>query len=536
MEFSNLTLQNKPSDLDNITLNEYVDVNVLEKLINSTLLKTKFNNPFSKIHKTEKNQLIKYRNLIKDNEYAQVQYNRVKGMDCGRVNPKNSLGLYSIRRELRHTLAKHRYTDLDIDCCHQAILSQIIKKNNKIRKKNNEKPIEQEYLKSYIKRRQVWFDAVNEHFNIDTSDPIKKKEIPKALFIRIMYGGGLKSWKKDFGIDEKIKPFEELKLFTDEIKNIMQTITDLNPELKQKIMDRKEEQKTKDYNLNGSVCSYYLQQKECEILEQLYIHCRKKNLIQNDSCVLCADGLMIETQYYYPKLLDEFQDVIKSKFDITLNFSEKKMNQDYLEILDDNLDFKLYNELTTSGLIANYFKTIYSNEFMVVDDQLYKYTGVYWCADESKKSTLLHQFISTKFYKHMIKYSQGQKSIMIKNLDKTEDAEDEAKIKAELQKLNQFEEKVNLFCNNVNTRNNLVEDIKHHISKSNIKLDDKPMLFVFNNKIYDLGKGQFIKPNPNDYLTVSCGYDYVDYYDDDKVIELNRIIDTIFTNPEVKNY
>ena len=25
MEFSNLTLQNKPSDLDNITLNEYVD-------------------------------------------------------------------------------------------------------------------------------------------------------------------------------------------------------------------------------------------------------------------------------------------------------------------------------------------------------------------------------------------------------------------------------------------------------------------------------------------------------------------------------
>ena len=291
-----------------------------------------------------------------------------------------------------------------------------------------------------------------------------------------MYGGGLKSWKKDFGIDENIEPFDDLKEFTEEIKIIMKTITDLNPELKQKIMDRKEEQKTKDYNLNGSVCSYYLQQKECEILEQLYIHCRKKNLIQNDSCVLCADGLMIETEYYYPKLLDEFQDVIKSKFDITLNFSKKEMNQDYLEILDDSLDFKLYNELTTSGLIANYFKTIYSNEFMVVDDQLYKYTGVYWCADESKKSTLLHQFISTKFYKHMIRYSQGQKSIMIKNLDKAETEDDEAKIKAELQKLNQFEEKINLFCNNVNTRNNLVEDIKHHISKSNIKLDDKPLI------------------------------------------------------------
>ena len=183
-------------------------------------------------------------------------------------------------------------------------------------------------------------------------------------------------------------------------------------------MDRKEEQKTKDYNLNGSVCSYYLQQKECEILEQLYIHCRKKNLIQNDSCVLCADGLMIETEYYYPKLLDEFQDVIKTKFDITLNFSKKEMNQDYLEILNDSLDFKLYNEITTSGLIANYFKTIYSNEFMVVDDRLYKYTGVYWLCDDSKKSTLLHLFISTKFYKHIVKYSMIQKANIFEELQK----------------------------------------------------------------------------------------------------------------------
>jgi P4 family phage/plasmid primase-like protien len=533
MEFTNLTLTNKPSALDNLTLNEYVDVNVLEKLINSTLLKTKFNNPFSAIHKTEKNQLIKYKHLIKDNEYAQVQYNRVKGMDCGRVNPKNSLGLYSIRRELRHTLSKHRYTDLDIDNCHPVLLNQIIKKNNKMKK---EPKIKHEYLESYINQRQDWFDNVVEHFDIETDDVIKRKEIPKALFIRIMYGGGLKSWKKDFNIDENIEPFDELKGFIKEMKDIMQMITDLNPELKQKIMDRKEDQKVKDYNLNGSVCSYYLQQKECDILEQLYIHCRKKNLIHNDSCVLCADGLMIETNYYYPELLVEFKELIKTKFDIKVNFSEKKMSQDYLEILDDNLDFKLYNEATTTGLIANYFKTIYSNEFMVVDDKLYKYTGVYWCADDSKKSTLLHQFISTTFYKHIVKYSMTQKANIFKELEKASTEDEEAKIKGELQKLNLFEEKVNLYCNTVNMRNNLVEDIKHHITKPSIKLDDKPLLFVFNNKIYDLGQGQFIKPNPNDYLTVSCGYDFVEYYDDDNVIELNRIIDTIFTNPEVKNY
>ena len=94
-QFSDLTLTTKDSILENITLHEHVDINVLEKLINSTLLKETFNNPFSAIHKTERNQLMKYKSIIKENQYAEVKYNRVKGMDCGRVNPKNSLGLYS---------------------------------------------------------------------------------------------------------------------------------------------------------------------------------------------------------------------------------------------------------------------------------------------------------------------------------------------------------------------------------------------------------------------------------------------------------
>ena len=523
--FCNLTLTFKPSALENITLNEYIDVNVLEKLINSTLLKETFHNPYSAIHKTEKNQLLKYKSLLKNNEYAVVKYNRVKGMEGGRVNPENSLGLYSIRREIRHTLAKHRYTDLDIDNCHPVLLNQILIKNNMSNK----------YLDSYVKNRQDWFNNVIECFKIDTTDSIKKKEIPKALFIRIMYGGGLQSWMKDFNIDPTIKPFTELTNFINEMKTNMECITGLNPELKQKILDRKELQNKTDYNICGSVCSYYLQQKECDILEELYIYSRKNNLIQNDSCVLCADGLMIETEFYKPTLLNEFKTLIKNKYEIEVDFSEKKMNQDYLTVLEESLDFKLYYDITTTGILANYFKTIYANEFIVVNDQLYNYTGVYWQADESKKSTKLHQFISNTFYKHMVKYTITQKSIIFKQLEKAKGEDEETTIKQLLQKLNTFEEKVNMFCNSVHFRNNLIEDIKHHIT-TNVKLDDKPFLFVFNNKIYDLQKGEWKKPNPYDYLTVSCGYDYIEYYDENNIIELNNIIDTIFTKPDVKNY
>ena len=111
----------------------------------------------------------------------------------------------------------------------------------------------------------------------------------------------------------------------------------------------------------------------------------------------------------------------------------KKRVQDYCEILDYNLDFVLYNEVLTSGVLANYFKVLYSNKFMVHNDQLYKYNGVYWCLDESKKSSVLHQFISNHFYNHLVKYSLDVKSKIFKKLEGANE-NDSIAIKNELSK------------------------------------------------------------------------------------------------------
>ena len=140
------------------------------------------------------------------------------------------------------------------------------------------------------------------------------------------------------------------------------------------------------------------------------------------------------------------------------------MVQDYCEILDDYLDFVLYNEVLTSDILANYFKILYSNKFMVHNDQLYKYNGVYWCLDESKKSSVLHQFISNHFYNHLVKYSLDVKSKIFKKLEGANE-NDSVAIKNELSKVLKFEENINMLCNNISNRNNLVEDIKHYISK-----------------------------------------------------------------------
>ena len=60
----NLTIEQKPSQLHNITLYEAVPTPTLKLLISSSLLKETFNNPFSCIcYDNEKQQLEKYLKL-----------------------------------------------------------------------------------------------------------------------------------------------------------------------------------------------------------------------------------------------------------------------------------------------------------------------------------------------------------------------------------------------------------------------------------------------------------------------------------------
>ena len=126
----NIILEHQTNVLNGVTLYEPIDVSILDKLINSTLLKETFNNKImGVVHKNEKSQLMKYRELIKDGR-ASVKYSRSKGMAFGRCNPDKGLGLYNIRREVRQTMAVDTFVDLDIDNAHPVMLEQVMKFNN----------------------------------------------------------------------------------------------------------------------------------------------------------------------------------------------------------------------------------------------------------------------------------------------------------------------------------------------------------------------------------------------------------------------
>lgn len=319
MQKINLTLESQSCEIDGITLYEPININTLDKLLKSDLLKTTFHNPIcnTKFEGGELEQLTNYKKLIKNGK-AEVKYNKVQNMVFGRVHPKNALGLFNIRRELRHTLAKERMVDIDIENCHPVILYQICKANK----------LDCDYLEEYVLNRQKYLDEVMTTYNVD-------RDTAKKLFIQLMYFGGFESWAEKCNI--KQQPTKMILRFKKEIQEIGKIIADSNDEIKKAVKKRKEEQKTKDYNEVGTTVSYYLQEIECRILEAIYLYCVNNKIIKNNIAVLCADGLMILKEDYKPSLLSDFSNLIKDKFNFELKFTQKEMNQDYLNILDDHL-------------------------------------------------------------------------------------------------------------------------------------------------------------------------------------------------------
>jgi len=131
---------------------EYIDFEILQKLIKSKLLKKTFHSPFADhYYDNEREQLIAYSKLVKKGK-AEIIYKMKEGIDFGRVNPDKGLGLFNIRREIRQTLSKNSYVDIDVENCHPVILLQICKKNK----------IPTNYLNQYVVNRDKILQQVKD--------------------------------------------------------------------------------------------------------------------------------------------------------------------------------------------------------------------------------------------------------------------------------------------------------------------------------------------------------------------------------------
>lgn len=302
-----LTLNFKKSTLEGLQLTENVNSELLDLLINSSVLNTVSWQTFE----NEKQQLKEYKRLVKGGK-ANITYNRTKcSKNVGRVYPNKNLGLVSLRREIRHTIARDYYVDIDIVNCHPVLLSQICHKND----------IECDKLDYYISNRPSILESVMTAYNVN-------KDKAKNLFISLLYFGTFERWSTENHIVGEVLPF--ITEFKNELTNIGNVIIGANPKLKKDAED-----KDKD-NIKGTVCSNYLQTIECNILEVVYNYCIIKKYIVNNA-VLCYDGIMILKDSFGNHIFKEFEDEVFNKTSFKVNFTIKELNEGYtLEVLRDS--------------------------------------------------------------------------------------------------------------------------------------------------------------------------------------------------------
>jgi hypothetical protein len=160
------------------------------------------------------------------------------------------------------------------------------------------------------------------------------------LFIILAYYGSFSTWVDDVQTDEK-EPTEFIKNYIKELKNIGILISDAKPEIVKIV---KSLNKT---NEKGTVVSLFLQDLERQMLEIMYDYLTTNKYIQNKICILCFDGLMMETQYFKEELLKELNEHVLKVSGFNLTFTTKPLDKHLLNDLPRAVDETSYEYVKT---------------------------------------------------------------------------------------------------------------------------------------------------------------------------------------------
>ena len=193
-------------------------------------------------------------------------------------------------------------------------------------------------------------------------------------------------------------------------------------------------------------------------------------------------------------------------------------------------NLNLEDEQFTTGLLTDYFEELYPASFIYQDKKLYFWNSIYWEKENDNMSNLT-KFVDKNFFRNLLEY-HTEKDQQLKR-EYIEDLNcDTFKLKA--RKLNKFLVKCSqLRC--VSWRSGLIKDILTRITDDNILLDDNDFQFVFKNCVIDLKTNEKITPNPFDYNTICCGYDY-QKVNKTKNDYLANIIKEIHPKPVMRNW
>ena len=187
-------------------------------------------------------------------------------------------------------------------------------------------------LNRYVIKRDKVLEQIQNYHNVS-------RWVAKDLFLRLMYLGKFRTWADIHNIERHEIDFT--KRFSEGFVQIAEIIVKNNSELWNDIEKTKIHQvdvllihrpessfydndcddvSNKKTMLKRSVLSFYSQELENRVLEQLYIFCKSRGIGVG---ALCCDGMLISIENYSSPLLTGSQNVILTTLRLNLKFTEK---------------------------------------------------------------------------------------------------------------------------------------------------------------------------------------------------------------------
>ena len=219
----------------------------------------------------------------------------------------------------------------------------------------------------------------------------------------------------------------------------------------------------------------------------------------------------------------------------TIRQMARESNPEEFKKIYRTVDVDIVNQPFSTGLLADFYMSHYGKSMFIFNcEKLYFYNGVRW-EISNKKLTHLHKFIDTKMYNDLLEYAQVKLSYYTKMSASCDESQADV-FKDKIKKVAKLLGNINnLRC--VSSRKGIVEDIITYIADDSIVFDANPYLFAFNNVIFDLETGQQIPSCPEQYVSITAGYDYDMNVDNTKAHkELTQFLETTFPNEDVRKY
>ena len=185
--------------------------------------------------------------------------------------------------------------------------------------------------------------------------------------------------------------------------------------------------------------------------------------------------------------------------------------------------------------VAEHFHMVFKNKVVTVYEDTYVYNGIYWELSDKTHSSLQllmsGQFINklNMYWNYAIqKYSDEMAST------DEEDTRKAIQLKIDLASAHRTGLAKKLLTQF--GRKDYLKEVILYSKNNAIEFDQKSNLFVFKNCIFDLITQRKIEPNPLDYMSICCGYDYDDNYDKALENELLGVIKSIHQNEQIFEY